>query len=748
MQAAIDFCASHSPEVVARERSDFLRRAVAKSKELEEEERKLKMGLSERRRTVLAPKRMKLFQWMMEISEFGDKGLFEDVCSGFDLTGTLPESNTFAKKMRPASLPTDALRNVADKARQALLISMKGSGDAELDEGVYMATMKELDKGFLRGPVAPESLPPGATLTRRFGVVQGGKVRPIDDYKASLVNASVTQPEMVCLHSVDHIAGLGAQLIRAHAMRGKNVSLLAKCWDLASAYKQVPLSEDAFKYDSFLVVFNPRTGKGEIFQQLVLPFGSIASVTAFLRCALAIWHIGSSLLHYTWTSYFDDFLSLTEESLGPHLEMCVSLFFQLLGWGLSLDKLVPYSTCCKVLGVELDLTKTPGGTFAIANTVSRKDELKDTLQHILNEGFLGRSEAERLRGRLQFASNQLFGRRFRNCLRELNKHINRGMKTLSADLRSALTALKCLIDANVPRGYSGIGGQLYDMNGECLGFFSEKVSDSLLESIKRPDQLTVIFELEGLAVAAGLQVFSQIITGKRVIVFTDNQAVQSCIVKCKSANEHMDSMIRRICSLEESMGLLAWLERVPSQSNPADEMSRSHYHMFYVRSSFVAFDLTIMAASSETPDNADVSIASSPATPRPSSFPDAATTPQLPEFVCTSFQARAVADNAAASASAEMMRTPPSFQEILLPTLTLTVQISKAIEVAETLQILRDSIPTECATAYVAFERSLEHVQAAIKDLHVAHDRALNLVRTEFQQHSSDFGRLPLMDAD
>eukprot|EP00435_Cladocopium_sp_Y103_P055280 s1087_g18.t1 len=155
-----------------------------------------------------------------------------------------------------------------------------------------------------------------------------------------------------------------------------------------------------------------------------------------------------------------------------------------------------------------------------------------------------------------------------------------------------------------------------------------------------------------------------------------------------------------------------------------------------------------MASSSETLDNADVSIASSPATPRPSSFTDAATAPQLPEFVCTSFQAREVAENASADASAAMTRTPPSFQDILLPTLTLTVQISKAIEVAETLQTLRDSIPTECATAYVAFERSLEHVQAAIRDLHVTHDRALNLVRAEFQQHSEDFGRLPLMDAD
>eukprot|EP00435_Cladocopium_sp_Y103_P059063 s44_g21.t1 len=440
MQEAIEFCTSHSPEAVARDRSDFLRRAVAKAKELEDEERTLKQGMSERRRSVLAPKRMKLFQWMMEISDFGDKGLFEDVCRGFDLTGTLPES----------------LHGYDERTQQRLPSS----------------------------PVDPSSLPPGATLTRRFGVVQGDKVRPIDDYKASLVNASVTQPEMVCLHSVDHIAGMGAQLIRAHEMRGRSVSLVAKCWDLASAYKQVPLSEEAFKYDSFLVVFNPETGKGEIFQQLVLPFGSIASVTAFLRCALALWHIGSSLLHYTWTSYFDDFLSLVEDRL----------------------------------------------------------------------------------------------------------------RTLSAELRAALTSLKHLIVANVPRvvetrhfewvhlyvdaafeptGFSGIGGQLYDITGELLGFFSERVSDALLESIKRPDQRTVIFELEGLAIAAGLQVFSHLISGRRVVVFTDNQAAQSCIVKCKSANDHMDAIIRHICSLEENMGISAWLERVPSQSNPADEMSRS-----------------------------------------------------------------------------------------------------------------------------------------------------------------------------
>eukprot|EP00435_Cladocopium_sp_Y103_P058166 s44_g20.t1 len=135
-----------------------------------------------------------------------------------------------------------------------------------------------------------------------------------------------------------------------------------------------------------------------------------------------------------------------------------------------------------------------------------------------------------------------------------------------------------------------------------------------------------------------------------------------------------------------------------------------------------------MASSSEHPANADVSIAESPTSSRPSSVPDVDPVPQPPEFVAQRFQARPPADNASDNASAAMTRPPLSFQEILLPTLTITVQISKAIEVAETIQTLRDSIPTECATAYVAFERSLDHVNAAIRDLHVAHDRALNLV--------------------
>ena len=38
------------------------------------------------------------------------------------------------------------------------------------------------------------------------------------------------------------------------------------------------------------------------------------------------------------------------------MNVCTSLLFQLLGWKLSDEKLVPYNTCCKVLGIERVLT--------------------------------------------------------------------------------------------------------------------------------------------------------------------------------------------------------------------------------------------------------------------------------------------------------------------------------------------------------------------------------------------------------
>ena len=104
--------------------------------------------------------------------------------------------------------------------------------------------------------------------------------------------------------------------------------LLGKCWDLSDAYEQLPLSDHAFQHDAFLVLFDPTIQKPRVYQQRVLPFGSVASVTAFFRLSLSLWKLCTFLM---WSSYCDDFLSLAEEGLERHTDMTVSFLLSILG---------------------------------------------------------------------------------------------------------------------------------------------------------------------------------------------------------------------------------------------------------------------------------------------------------------------------------------------------------------------------------------------------------------------------------
>ena len=97
-------------------------------------------------------------------------------------------------------------------------------------------------------------------------------------------------------------------------------------------------------------MYCPETRKPEVFKQKVVPFGLVASVTAFLRISQAIWKIGTVLLGLMWSSYFDDFYPVEEESICcRHTDVVISTLF---GWKLSSDKLIDYGTVCKVLAAH------------------------------------------------------------------------------------------------------------------------------------------------------------------------------------------------------------------------------------------------------------------------------------------------------------------------------------------------------------------------------------------------------------
>ena len=272
------------------ERTEEVKRWVALSKELSNKERILKSSISPRIVEVLKDKRLCLLKQLLDEAGHEDTGLVEDIKRGFDLTGALPRSGVFNQKFRPASMTCEDFRKVSNLSREALLESVQSSGDKEIDLSLFETTLKEVEKGFTQGPINKEELPAGSALAKSFPVKQKNRVRPIDDYKASLVNFAVTQNEGVTIHTIDHIASMIAFWMRNGTLSDKD-GLVAKCWDVSDAYKQVPLSDEAFHLDSYLAVYDPSCSSAKIFKQCVLPFGSIASVTAFLRVSLALWKV-------------------------------------------------------------------------------------------------------------------------------------------------------------------------------------------------------------------------------------------------------------------------------------------------------------------------------------------------------------------------------------------------------------------------------------------------------------------------
>ena len=287
---------------VAKERTATLRRWVGMAADLEAAEEEFKRGLPKFRKDVLASKRLLLFRSLLREVGHEDDELVADIARGFDLTGKLPRSNVFVRRFRPAEQTESQLRAGAKRLRDGLLATVKASDNPVVDAGVLKATQKELERGFIEGPIHPEDVPTNASLTHRFGVLQGvsedgPKVRPIDNYLSSQVNAAATQVEQVSVHTIDVVAGMLGCWLHEWFLAGRpsHSSPLCKAWDLRTAYKQLPLSDASFELDSYFVIFNGSTGTSEIYRQRVLPLGSTASVTSFIRAAYALWRLGTLL---------------------------------------------------------------------------------------------------------------------------------------------------------------------------------------------------------------------------------------------------------------------------------------------------------------------------------------------------------------------------------------------------------------------------------------------------------------------
>ncbi len=128
--------------------------------------------------------------------------------------------------------------------------------------------------------------------------------------------------------------------------------------------------------------------------------------------AHSLWAIGVSELSIPWTNYFDDYVAFASLHEQQSVTGAVHGLFKILGWKFaeSGEKAPPFAPRVTALGVDVDVTDMHSGVVRVDNTVSRKNDLMDTLGNIIKSGHLPQQQALRLRGRMQFSAGQIFGR--------------------------------------------------------------------------------------------------------------------------------------------------------------------------------------------------------------------------------------------------------------------------------------------------------------------------------------------------
>ena len=273
--------------------------------------------------SVTKSKQSLILQQLLDRYHYPDTRIGQELREGFPLTGWLQPSGIWPTLPQPPTLTVDQLLTNAHAITGASLRKVQAAPMDDNKDAIWQATQDEVANGWLRmQPVQPAPHPQPVVSTR-FGVVQKNKIRPIDNFRASHVNAACGTSEKVLVDGPDLIAQACLKLLALAAPSKGKDRLVGRTWDLKSAYKQLAVRADHSRF-AWIAVQDPTTHSLHLAQMHSMPFGAVAS--ALLRCSEALKFLGRRHLLLVITSYFDDFTVLTWKTAAPHTTLVVEAY--------------------------------------------------------------------------------------------------------------------------------------------------------------------------------------------------------------------------------------------------------------------------------------------------------------------------------------------------------------------------------------------------------------------------------------
>ena len=605
---AIDFCMKHSDREILNHRKLEMLKIRLLAKKLESDGTQLHSSFEPWFEKVVKGKRLLLWKHLLQQIDFDDMGVTDFMTSGVPLTGTSDCPSPLKSKVVPATLTELDLRSTAAFRRRTMSESSRPL-ERDLQALLSKATAEEVDLGFLEGPFTEAQVSSAFNgddwnCIRRFLILQGteGKPRPIDDGHEALVNSCYTSCIKLELQTSDFVTCMATKLALGELARAKNLghtprAWLGKCLDLSKAYKQMPMTK---KHRALVVVCHKgEAGEDQFYLANAILFGLTASVYSFVRTSRSLHKLLTKIFKLPSTFYFDDFPMFDTAECAAETDSLISEFMDLLGWNHAKtgSKAQPFSEVFSVLGMQIDLSKLSEGSVILSNKPGRIDRIVERLSVVSERGRLTVHEAQVLLGLLNFSSGFFAGRALKQTCRWLSGFLG-GDQPSEAVVRGMCRHAITILRQTPPRfitcnqadgspvlvwtdgswepktGFAGLGSVVLDTRSGIALVQEGSVPSRVLRRWREEVGDQIICEIELYAVLmtrAGLQ---NLLAGRRVIFFIDNEAARSVIIRGLSKSHAMHHLAIALAVVEASAPCIAWAERVPSASNIADYPSR------------------------------------------------------------------------------------------------------------------------------------------------------------------------------
>lgn len=609
LDAAADFICAHGASGVARER-DRRERIIAAAVELcASATARIRSWSPEHVQCVEPAPQTGFIAACVRAMEWPDFDLHIKCAVGFECVGIVPASGVFPSAgldpdIDPATVDFHGLDHFSHRRSVEHQLLRQALRSRHQCQTVWDSTLEECAKGYCDGPFSSDDIDTkyGKGAWRcmlRFGVVQGNKIRPCDNGKASLHNDGTLLYERIVCESADFPLRAAQAFFRR---LGPGFAVWLGLDDLEAAYRRIACAHPQF---TVFACANPAGGVS-FFTMAGFNFGLKSAVLQFNRLAAFLSAAARRLQGVHCSNYFDDFATCEPAFSARSGQHHLGRLLRAMGYPLKADKHLVAKLSNVFLGVETSFARMAAeAVVEMFVPDDRRARLTARVESILDDHYLSTSAAGSLRGALQFLIAWSFGRVGMAALQPLSarQYYDGSDLSLTESLVAALAFFLALLrtrrtvvhhlarparriifvwtdamwEASSDRP-AGIGWVVYipavaGCSGPTGWFYSEysAPADVIAAFVAKA---SYIGQLELLAAIAPYFSMPAAFADEFVIHFIDNTSAIAGLVKGYAAMPDSARLVHAFHAFNVGVRCVPWFAHVRSKANVSDGPSR------------------------------------------------------------------------------------------------------------------------------------------------------------------------------